>query len=60
MNTYSRKLTISSQFVRFKFKNPILKPKLPISGDWMQKSGFQIGEKVSITVNENQLIINKI
>lgn len=61
MNTFfkTRKLTISAQFVRFKFKNPIVKPKLTISGDWMQKAGFEIGEKVIITVHENQLIINK-
>jgi hypothetical protein len=61
MNTFFkvRTITISSQFQRFKFKNPIVKPKLTISGDWMQKAGFEIGEKVTITVKENQLIINK-
>lgn len=59
MFSNSRKGTISSQFIRFKFKNPILKPKLIISGNWMKEAGFEIGDKVNITVNENQLIINK-
>lgn len=32
-----------------------LKPKLTLSGDWMQKAGFEIGDKVSVSV-ENEII----
>jgi hypothetical protein len=54
-----RKLTISSQYSKLLFKKPVHKPKLTISGDWMQKAGFEIGNKVTISVSENLLIIQK-
>jgi toxic protein SymE len=62
MSTYFniRKLKISSQFCKAIWKKPTHKPKLILSGDWMQKAGFEIGENVTITVNKNQLIITKI
>ena len=55
-----RKLTVSSRFVRALFKKPTHKPKLTISGDWMQKAGFEIGEKVTVSVSKNLLIIQKL
>ncbi|MDR6844521.1 SymE family type I addiction module toxin [Flavobacterium granuli] len=55
-----RKLTVSSRFVRALFKKSTHKPKLTISGDWMQKAGFEIGEKVTVSVSQNLLIIQKI
>jgi hypothetical protein len=55
-----RKLTVSSQYVRALFKKPTHKPKLTISGDWMKKAGFEIGEKVTVSVSKNLLIITKI
>lgn len=55
-----RKLKISSQYCKALWKKPTHKPKLILSGDWMQKAGFEIGENVTITVNKNQLIITKI
>ena len=55
-----RKLKISSQYAKALWKKPTHKPKLILSGDWMQKAGFEIGENVTITVNKNQLIITKI
>lgn len=62
MSTFSnlRKLKISSQYCKALWKKPTHKPKLILSGDWMQKAGFEIGENVTITVNKNQLIITKI
>jgi hypothetical protein len=54
-----RKLTISSQYVRALWKKPTHKPKLIISGDWMKKAGFEIGEKVTVSVSQNLLIIQK-
>lgn len=62
MSTFfsSRKLKISSQYAKALWKKPTHKPKLILSGDWMQKAGFEIGENVTITVNKNQLIITKI
>ncbi|MFY0481462.1 SymE family type I addiction module toxin [Flavobacterium sp. PLA-1-15] len=60
MSTFfsSRKLTVSAFLAKAQFKRS-LKPKLTISGDWMQKAGFGIGEKVKIEVFENKLIITK-
>lgn len=55
-----RKLKISSQYVKALWKKPTHKPKLILSGDWMQKAGFEIGESVTISVTQNQLIITKI
>lgn len=53
-----RTFTISSIFVKSTWKRSI-KPKLTLSGDWMQKAGFEIGEKVKVTVKNKKLIIEK-
>lgn len=55
-----RKLTVSSQYVSALWKKPTHKPKLTISGDWMKKAGFEIGEKVTVSVSQNLLIIQRI
>lgn len=55
-----RKLTVSSQYVKNMWRKQTVSPKLTISGVWMQKAGFEIGEKVSVSVSENKLIITKI
>ena len=62
MGTFSnlRKLKISSKYAKALWKKPAHKPKLILSGDWMQKAGFEIGESVTISVNKNQLIITKL
>ena len=54
-----RKIKVSSIFVRLNRKMT-KKPKLSFSGNWLRNAGFNIGEKVSITVNDNQLIISKL
>jgi toxic protein SymE len=58
MNTHSkiRKIKISSKFHKAQFKTS-LKPHLTLSGDWLQKAGFEIGENVTISVSQNLLII---
>jgi len=53
-----RSLKISSAFVRAQFKKSF-KPKLILTGDWMKEAGFAIGEKVTVTIFENKLIITK-
>jgi len=35
-------------------------PELKLSGVWLEKLGFRAGEKVTITIKENQLIITTI
>jgi len=32
-------------------------PRLTISGVWLEQNGFKVGETVTITVEQNQLII---
>jgi cell division inhibitor SulA len=54
-----RKLKISSKFHKAKWKTS-LKPKLTLSGDWLQKAGFEIGEHVTISVSKDLLIIQAI
>ena len=62
MSTLSklRKIKISYQYQKTVLKKPILKPKLILSGDWLQSAGFEIGENVIISVSNNLLIIEKI
>jgi len=55
-----RKLTISSTYRKRLWKKPVLSPKLTVSGEWMKKAGFEIGDKVTISVSNNLLIIQKI
>ncbi|MFA9191144.1 SymE family type I addiction module toxin [Flavobacterium sp. FZUC8N2.13] len=55
----SRTLKISSQFVKNLWKKPTVKPKIILSGKWMQEAGFEIGENVTISVSKNLLIISK-
>jgi toxic protein SymE len=42
------------------WKKPTIKPKLTISGEWMKKAGFEVGEKVTVSVSKNLLIITKL
>lgn len=62
MSTFfnTRTLTISSNFFKNIWKKPTVTPKITLSGVWMQKAGFEIGEKVAVTVKKEQLIITKI
>lgn len=53
-----RTLRISSLFVKSKWKKSI-KPRLILSGDWLAQAGFNVGEQVTITVNNNQITIAK-
>lgn len=54
-----RSLTVSSKLVRAQFKRSI-KPQLTLSGDWMAKAGFTIGEKVSIEIEADRLVIKRL
>jgi hypothetical protein len=55
-----RQLKISSTYHKPPFKRPIFRPKLTISGDWVEKAGFNIGDSVTVSVSQNLLIIEKI
>jgi toxic protein SymE len=55
-----RTLKISSQLVKYIANKAILKPKITITGDWLEKAGFEIGENITISVSNNLLIIQKI
>lgn len=47
---------ISYLLAKAQFKES-LKPKITISGDWLQNAGFEIGAQVTINVQKNKLII---
>jgi len=55
-----RKLTISSIYHKKILKKPTFKPKINLSGDWLEKAGFEIGGKITVTVSKNLLIIKKL
>lgn len=54
----SRTAKISYLFKKAQFKRSI-KPKIQISGDWLQKAGFEIGAEIEIRVYKNKLVIVK-
>ncbi len=33
-------------------------PQINLSGNWLQKAGFEVGQNVKIEVQENRLIIS--
>lgn len=55
----NRFYTVSDRMVKTRWSES-LKPKLTISGNWMQKAGFTIGSQVKITVCKDKLIIKKL
>jgi len=48
------------QSQRLAWTNYIQVPWLNLSGQWLQKAGFPVGEPIVITVLKNKLIISKI
>lgn len=52
----SRTAKISYLLAKAQFKRS-LKPKITVSGDWLEMAGFKIGAEVEIQVFENKLII---
>ena len=59
MTMFFRKRTISALAVRPRWKKTYVTPKLTISGNWLNKAGFEVGEQVKIEVSNNKLIITK-
>lgn len=51
-----RQLKIQPLYKKNQFSKTV-KPKLTLSGDWLQKAGFNIGESVNIEIQKNKLII---
>jgi toxic protein SymE len=52
----SRTAKISYLPTKAQFKRS-LKPKITLSGNWLQNAGFKIGANVEIQVQKNKLII---
>ncbi|MQP63352.1 type I addiction module toxin, SymE family [Flavobacterium sp. LMO6] len=52
----SRTAKISYLLAKAQFKRS-LKPKITVSGDWLEMAGFKIGAEVEIQVYKNKLII---
>ncbi len=40
-------------------KNYVSIPKIILQGQWLQRLGFSVGDKVNITFQQDQLIITK-
>ena len=55
----TRTITVSSIFRKRKWMKPSIKPKVIISGSWLEDAGFNIGDKINIQIINNQLIISK-
>lgn len=56
----TRLLTISSVFRKRMWMKPTIKPKLTIQGEWFEKAGFNIGDKIELQVINDQIIIQKV
>ena len=52
-----RRATVQSIFVRHKYFKSSIKPKILLSGNWIQNSGFEIGDKITIKVENNKITI---
>ncbi|MDY2594631.1 MAG: SymE family type I addiction module toxin [Oliverpabstia sp.] len=57
-NKTNRKLTISEASGCYSSRRKT--PKLTLQGIWMENLGFHIGDRVNVTCNNNQLIIESI
>jgi len=61
MNTFikkNRSVRVSYLFAKAQFKSS-LKPKITLSGDWIAKAGFDIGEELAIQVEHGKITILK-
>ncbi|MFA9220249.1 MAG: SymE family type I addiction module toxin [Sediminibacterium sp.] len=54
-----RKLTVGYQWTARKFSRQEQQPKINLSGNWLQKLGFTIGETCSIIATANYIQIVK-
>lgn len=54
---FFRKCKISALAVRPQWKKSYLKPKITISGNWLEKAGFNIGDEITIKIENNKLIL---
>ncbi len=56
----SRTIKVSCIVAVPRWKRRYLKPKITISGNWLEKAGFSVGELINIEVHEDKLIIKKL
>ena len=53
-----REMTVHYRNVEYKRKNK-QKPQIVICGDWLEKIGFSIGNKIEVDCNDGKLVITK-
>jgi toxic protein SymE len=58
MSFKSRKTSVQSFFSKSTWKRSV-KPKITISGDWLKDAGINIGDSLTIEVENNKLTLIK-
>lgn len=60
MSTFfkSSQVTVQAFFSKAQFKSSI-KPRLTLSGDWIQKAGFEIGDTLKVETKNGKITISK-
>ena len=60
-----RKLTLSRHYypsrsqIQYQHRMITFYPKCTLAGKWLRDAGFEIGEQVTVRVEEGQLIVGK-
>lgn len=57
---FFRKVKINYSVARPRWKKSYLKPKITISGNWLENAGFKVGDEINIKVENNKLILTPI
>ena len=56
MSNTTRSMKVYSKFSRTGRK---YRPQIRLEGDWLQNTGFYIGDSISVVCEDNRLIIEK-
>jgi len=61
MSTFFKtsQITVQAFFAKAQFKTSI-KPRLTLSGDWISKAGFEIGDTLKVETINGKITISKI
>lgn len=52
-----RSLTVKSKWAQRAFNNNVKLPEISLTGVWLKSAGFEIGKKVIVRQEPNQLVI---
>ena len=56
-HTGERRLTVAKRFYDRKYRRFAIFPEIRLAGKWLQKAGFDMGQKVVIKHSEKMIVI---